>query len=227
MQNTPQAASDSLKTPLNALTIGSSSTSPTRKLTYAEKLQAMEEREEATRKLFRAVSLNKIAEVKELLEKGADPNTLGTSESVLSEKFPIYVAATNKFPEVLRLLIQYKAKVDAVSPGCGTALHGAITFHNKEAVKELLKSGADPNKVDQTGYTPLQNAAQKADRDSGIFDALLLAEPEIDLKTSLGTALDCALAQGQFKTARRLMDLGADPDLVKDNYQHILKCVPA
>jgi ankyrin repeat protein len=227
VQNTSQAASDSLQAPFNALTIGSSSTSSTRKLTYAEKLQAMEEREEATRKLFRAVSLNKIADVKELLEKGADPNILGTSESVLSERFPIYVAATNKFPEVLRLLIQYKANVDAVSPGCGTALHGAISFQNKEAVKELLKRGADPNKVDQTGYTPLQNAAQYADRDSGIFDALLLAEPEIDLKTSLGTALDCALAQGQFKTARRLMDRGADPDLVKDNYQHIFKYVPA
>jgi ankyrin repeat protein len=196
-------------------------------LTYAEKLRAKKEREEATQKLFRAVSLNKIANVKELLEKGADPNVPGKSEFNGSEMFPVYVAATNKFNEVLRLLIEHKANVDAVSPDGGTALNGAITRMNQEAVEELLKGGADPNKVDQTRFSPLQNAAQFADSDSGIFDAVLLAEPEIDLKTSCGTALDFAMTQGQYKTARRLLNLGADPDLVRDSYQQMFKYVPA
>lgn len=165
--------------------------------------------------------------MKELLEKGADPNVLGKGEYGSITKFPIHVAASNKFNDVLRLLIEHKANVDAVSPGCGTALKGAITRMNLEAVEELLKAGADPNKVDQTGYTPLQSAAQFADRNPGIFNALLLAEPEIDLKTSCGTALDCAMLQGQFQTARRLLDLGADPDLVRDGCQHRFKYVPA
>jgi len=187
----------------------------------------MEERKAAAQKLFRAVSLNKIASVKELLEKGADPNVLGKSEYGDCEQYPIYVAAINTFPEVLRLLIENKASLDAVSPGCGTALYGAIVRMNEPAVKELLKGGADPNKVDISGYSPLQYAAQTADGDPGIFDALLLAEPEIDLKTRSGTALDVAMCQGQFRTARRLMNLGADPDLVRDNCQHMFKYVPA
>jgi ankyrin repeat protein len=196
-------------------------------LTYAEKLQAKKEREEATQKLFRAVSLNKIADVKELLEKGADPNIPGKRDYGDSEIFPVYVAATNKFTEVLRLLIEHKANVDAVSPGYGTALHGAIIRMNQEAVEELLKGGADPNKIGATGFSPLQSAIQLGDGDLGIFEALVLAEPEIDLKTSCGTALDLALCQHQFKAARRLLNLGADPDLVRDSCHQLFKYVPA
>jgi len=209
---------------LQALTIASS---PSPKLSFAEKLQAKKQREESAQKLFRAVSLNKIDNVKELLGIGADPNVLGTRQDTLAEMFPIYVAATQKFNEVLRLLIQHKANVDAVSPGYGTALHGAISFRNQEEVEALLNGGADPNKVDLSGYSPLQNAAQFSDERPGIFDALILADAEIDLKTPLGTALECALGAGQFKTARVLLNAGADPDLVKDNYQHIFKSVPA
>jgi ankyrin repeat protein len=218
--NTSRAPTASLK----ALTVASS---PSPKLSFAEKLQAKKQREESTQKLFRAVSLNKIDNVKELLEMGADPNVLGKRQDTSAELFPIHIAATNKFNEVLRLLIQHKAKVDVVSPGYGTALHGAISFRNQEGVEALLEGGADPNKVDPSGYSPLQNAAQYSDNDPGILDALLLADAEINLKTSIGTALDCALGIGQFKTARVLLNAGADPDLVKDNYQHIFKNVPA
>jgi ankyrin repeat protein len=227
VQNSSQAAPASLQAPFNALTIAKAeANSAPRKLTYAERLQEMEERKAATQKLFRAVSLNKIASVKELLEKGADPNVLGERDGG-SKQYPLYVAATNKFHEVLRLLIENKASLDADSPGCGTALYGAVVRMNEPAVKELLKGGADPDKVGISGYSPLQYAAQTADGNPGIFDALLLAEPEIDLKTRSGTALDIAMCQSQFRTARRLMNLGADPDLVRDNCQHMFKYVPA
>jgi ankyrin repeat protein len=195
-------------------------------LSFAEKLRAKKQREESTQKLFRAVSLNKIDNVKELLEMGADPNILGKMQYTGVEVFPIYVAATKKFNEVLRLLIQHKAKVDAVSHGFGTALNGAISLMNQEGVEALLEGGADPNKVDHSEYSPLQNAAQFSDNYPGILEALLLADAEIDLKTPIGTALDRALGMGQVKTARILLNAGADPDLVRDNYQSMFKNVP-
>lgn len=194
-------------------------------MSFAEKLQAKKQRDEATQKLFRAVYLNKIDNVKELLKMGADPNVMGKRPDTHLEVYPIYTAATQKFNEVLRLLIEHNADVDVVTPGCGTALHGAINLRNQEGVEELLKGGADPNKVNHS-YSPLVNAAQYADSDPGILDALLLADAEVDLQTPVGTALDRALGMGQFKTARKLINAGADLDLISDNHQHLVKRIP-
>jgi ankyrin repeat protein len=208
---------------MEALKIASS---PAPKMSFAEKLQAKKQRDESTQKLFRAVWLNKIDNVMELLEMGADPNAMGRRQDTNGEVYPIYTAATKKFNEVLRLLIEHKANVDIVTPGCGTALHGAIMLNNQEGVEALLEGGADPNKVNHS-HSPLGYAAQFADRDPGILDALLLADAEVDMQTPCGTALQCALAQGQFKTARKLINAGADPDLVGDHLQHRLKSIPA
>lgn len=147
--------------------------------------------------------------MKELLQQGADPNILGRRLDTHIEVYPIYISVTNKFNDILRLLIEHNAKVDVVSPGFGTALHGAITFSNQEAVEILLEGGAE-----------------YSDSDSGILDALLLMDADVNLKTSLGTALDSALRQGQFKTARVLLNAGADPDLIEDHLHYRLKDVP-
>jgi hypothetical protein len=49
-------------------------------MSLAEQFQARRQQEESTQKLFKAVSLNKVAKVKELLRKGADPNVLDMAE---------------------------------------------------------------------------------------------------------------------------------------------------
>jgi ankyrin repeat protein len=158
--------------------------SPTPKLSFAEKLQAKKQKEEATQKLFRAVMLNKVAQVKELLEKGADPNVLGKGEGFFVELFPLYVAAKGKFNEVLHLLIEHKANLDGINTYYGTALHAAINNHNQEGVEALLAAGADPNKVNGMGYSPLQNAVQNGDYGLGIVEALLMAEADVNAKNA-------------------------------------------
>lgn len=195
-------------------------------MSFAEKLHAKKMRDESTQKLFRAVYLNKIDTVKELLEMGADPNVMDKRQDTGLEVYPIYIAASEKFNEVLRVLIEHNADVDVVTPGYGTALYGAITRRNQEGVEELLKGGADPNKVIQS-YSPLVYAAQYADSNPGILDALLLADAEVDLQTPIGTALDRALGMGQFKTARKLINVGADLDLIRDNHQYLVEHIPA
>ena len=195
-----------------------SSRSPSPGISLAEKFQARREREEIAQKLFRAVSLNKVAEVKELLGKGADPNVFG--KSLGSNVLPIYVAAKGKFDKVLQLLIQHNAKVDGFSPGFGTALHGAIDVLNQDGVETLLKAGADPNGIGSSGYTPLQNAAQYGDTNMGLIEVLLIAGADVNATTPIGTALDRALDMSQIRTARILLDSGADIDLIKDNNQY-------
>jgi ankyrin repeat protein len=192
-------------------------------MTLAEQFQARREREESTEKLFRAVSLNKVAKVKELLGKGADPNVLGNSNGG-AKMLPICVAARGKFNEILHLLIQNKAKVDGISPGFGTALHAAIMMRNQEEVEALLSAGAnpngDPNSLNITQYTPLQYAAQYSDVDSGILEALLIAGADVNAKSRIGTALDSALYQSQYRTVRVLLNAGADADLINDSNQY-------
>jgi ankyrin repeat protein len=208
---------------LQALTIASS---PPPKLSFAERLAAKRKQEERNQKLFRAVSLNKIDSVRELLELGADPNVLGKRQDTNIEVYPIYMAATNKFNEVLSLLVKHKAKVDITTLYSGTALYGAIENKNQEGVEILLGGGADSNKINTNGYSPLAYAAQFSDRDSSILDALLLMDADVNLKSPCGTPLDCALRQSQFRTARVLLNASADPNLVEDHLQFKFKNVP-
>jgi ankyrin repeat protein len=196
--------------------------SPTPKLSFAEKLQAKKQKTEASQKLLRAVSLNKVAQVKELLEKGADPNVLGKIESSYLEMFPLYVAAKGNSNEVLDLLIEHKANLDSMIAVYGTALHGAINSSNEVGVEALLKAGADPNKVNGMGYSPLQMAVQLSDRYLGIVENLLMAEADVNAKTPHGTALDRALETGHRRAALILLDNGANEDLARDsNYSNI------
>jgi ankyrin repeat protein len=152
--------------------------------------------------------------VKELLENGADPNVLGKND-LGNDEYPILVAVRGKFSEILDLLIQHKANVDAITPGAGTALHWALSAMYDDPVDALLSAGADPNRVTHQ-YTPLQNAAQYGDRDISTIEALLIAGADVNAKTPVGTALDRAMETGQIQTACFLLDAGADTDLLKD-----------
>lgn len=66
-----------------------SSRSPPPGISFAEKFQARREREEIAQKLFRAVSLNKVAEVKELVGKGADLMFLARAWGVMCCQFTL------------------------------------------------------------------------------------------------------------------------------------------
>ena len=71
-----------------------------------------------------------------LIKKGADINKTGWT--------PLHYAATNGHAEIVRLLLDENAYIDAASPNGSTPLMMAAHYGTPEVVKLLLEAGADP-----------------------------------------------------------------------------------
>jgi len=85
--------------------------------------------------IFEEVYNNNIEKVKDLLERGEDPNKW-EEEGVT----PICYSRT---PEMIDLLISYGADINAKGEHGWTPLFQAIAFRNVDTVNYLLKRGAD------------------------------------------------------------------------------------
>lgn len=90
-----------------------------------------------------------------LIERDADVNKTGWT--------PLHYAATNGHLEVMNLLLEENAYIDAGSPNGSTPLMMAARYGTAEAVKLLLEAGADPALMNELGLSALDFAKQ-ADR---------------------------------------------------------------
>lgn len=89
--------------------------------------------------------------VKELLYRGADPDCPSV------ERITVLMQATGE-PEVMRLLVERGADVNARAWSGWTPLKAAIQDGHPEAVKYLISRGADPHLPDANGETALDLA---------------------------------------------------------------------
>lgn len=94
----------------------------------------------------------------QLIEKDADVNKPGWT--------PLHYAASQSQLEVMHLLLEHSAYIDAASPNGTTPLMMAAKYGNASAVKILLEAGADPTVKNELALTALDFAHQGQRPDS-------------------------------------------------------------
>ena len=92
------------------------------------------------------------ASARTLLDHGADPNVLATSE--IARVRPLGTAAFARSVPLARLLLDQGADVDGQGEGGFTALHTAAQNGDEELARLLLERGADRNAVTEDGRRP-------------------------------------------------------------------------
>lgn len=85
-----------------------------------------------------------------LIKKGADVNKPGWA--------PLHYAATNAHIDIMNLLLEAHAYIDAASPNGTTPLMMAAQYGDESSVKLLLEAGADPLLRNSLGLSALDFA---------------------------------------------------------------------
>jgi ankyrin repeat protein len=121
-------------------------------------------------------------------------------------------AASRSGSEVVELLLEFGAKVERLdNDGCA-ALSYAARAGRTASAQALLTAGADVNRMNRHGWTPLQEAILTGERDGlRMAHVLLGAGAEVDRKSLSGqTALVLACRPGRPRLVRKLLRAGAD-----------------
>lgn len=106
--------------------------------------------------LHTAIQSHNIEIFRMVIEAGAEPNP--QIPEGLRRGTPLTSASMYKHTEMVKLLINHKAKIDAKNPEGLTSLHWAVLTQNIECAEVLLEHGADMDCMSSNGRTPLMTA---------------------------------------------------------------------
>jgi ankyrin repeat protein len=95
---------------------------------------------------------------RKLVARGADVNKTGWT--------PLHYAATGGHLEIMNLLLENHAYIDAESPNGTTPLMMAAQYGTPEATRLLLDAGADPRLKNQLGLTAIDFAYRASRKES-------------------------------------------------------------
>lgn len=84
---------------------------------------------------------------------------------------PLTSACLNGLPEMVKLLVEFGAKIDAANPEGLTALHSAAISQSPECASILLAHGADIDHMSSKRCTPLMTAIMH--NSHGVLELLL------------------------------------------------------
>lgn len=151
--------------------------------------------------------------VAKLLEDGADPNeayNFGTA---------LHWAAMNGHTEVVRILADYGADLEASSDMLGTPLHAATNRNRPDVIEVLIEHGAEVDALDKDNRTPLHIAAKNGNEQS--TKLLIRAGADVNFsrvgqgdnayKLGEQTPLHVALHDKHPQVASLLKEAGATP----------------
>jgi ankyrin repeat protein len=118
--------------------------------------------------LMLAALKGELALCQALIKRGGNVNKPGWA--------PLHYASTNGHLEVMRLLLEEYAYIDAASPNGTTPLMMAAQYGSDDAVRLLLEEGADPTIKNDLSLTAT-DFAHRADRSAtaGIISAAIRA----------------------------------------------------
>ena len=103
--------------------------------------------------LMLAANANDLASANLLIEAGASVNRPNWT--------PLHYASSKGHTEMMRILIENDAYIDAESPNGTTPLMMAAYYATPKAVKLMLEEGADPTLQNKDGQTALDMALSK------------------------------------------------------------------
>lgn len=151
--------------------------------------------------LREAALLGDARRIRRLLSRGADPAPAeGWS--------PLHLAAWGGQTRAVRALLACGVPVDLAGPVAAdcTALHLAVLEGHGPVADALLASGADPDREDAAGWTPLHQAADRGDL--AMVKRLVRAGCRVDPLCGDDTPLALALRAGHHAVAALLHQMG-------------------
>ena len=164
--------------------------------------------------------------VEYLLEKGADIEKEGSSDTFGVFVPPLHLACMTGKVEVVRLLLDKGANIESEDRGKDRPLHVAARYRHAEIVRELLQRGAEVNARNDLGFTPLYSilvngsrgdlpSSARNDEDCrrqvAIARILIENNAEVDAKDRFGkTTLFWAVETNNFAFVQFLVENGSD-----------------
>ncbi|MCY4173388.1 MAG: ankyrin repeat domain-containing protein [Cyanobacteria bacterium MAG CAR3_bin_5] len=132
-----------------------------------------------------------------------------TSLALGSYGTPLHKAASVNHVEMVELLLQHGADINAEDRSENSPLHLAIYAGHGDLARLLIEAGADVQARNHAGNTPVQMAAFAGLPE--VIKLLVDAGSPVNLQDQVGdTPLHDAVLQGQAEAARVLLEAGAD-----------------
>ncbi len=167
--------------------------------------------------LHQAAASGNVDAVRAALASGADPDAqLSDRDTSRSGMSPLMLACFEGNAEVVKLLLDSKARTEARSPDGRTALIYAAGWGNAQKVQLLLDAGATVDARASDGMTALMFAAARGDVES--VRALVAAGARVDERNRWRqTALMAAARTGSIDKVEALLGAGASVE-ISDQY---------